>query len=58
MIPPGRDLAQVSAGKNATVFLEPPGCIGYYSGLAMRDFRLSDAHLFFWSHKPAEGRLP
>lgn len=35
--PLGRDLARASTGKNATVFLEPLGYIGFYSGLAMRD---------------------
>lgn len=35
--PLGRELARASAGKNATVFLEPLGYIGFYSGLSMRD---------------------
>jgi len=35
--PLGRDLARASAGTKATVFLEPLGYIGYYSGLSMRD---------------------
>jgi len=35
--PLGRDLARAAAGKKATVFLEPLGYIGYYSGLSMRD---------------------
>ena len=35
--PLGRDLARAAAGKRATVFLEPLGYIGYYSGLSMRD---------------------
>ena len=35
--PLGRELAQAAAGKNDTVFLEPLGYIGFYSGLSMRD---------------------
>jgi len=35
--PLGRELARASAGKKATVFLEPLGYIGFYSGLSMRD---------------------
>ena len=35
--PLGRDLARAAAGKKATVFLEPLGYIGYFSGLSMRD---------------------
>ena len=35
--PLGRELARASAGRNATVFLEPLGYIGFYSGLSMRD---------------------
>ena len=35
--PLGRDLARAAAGKPATVFLEPLGYIGYFSGLSMRD---------------------
>lgn len=35
--PLGRELARASAGRKATVFLEPLGYIGFYSGLSMRD---------------------
>jgi len=35
--PLGRDLARAAAGPRDTVFLEPLGYIGYYSGLSMRD---------------------
>ena len=33
----GRDLARAAAGSKDTVFLEPLGYIGFYSGLSMRD---------------------
>jgi len=33
----GRDLRRLAAGPRDTVFLEPLGYIGFYSGLAMRD---------------------
>lgn len=35
--PLGRDLQQAARGHGDTVFLEPLGYIGFYSGLAMRD---------------------
>lgn len=35
--PLGRDLARAAAGPKDTVFLEPLGYIGFYSGLSMRD---------------------